>query len=53
MVVLREISGVATPPMVSMPRVSGRDVEEEHVLDLALENAGLNGGAHGYDFIRD
>src|SRR5215211_3722252 len=28
-----------------------RDVEEQHVLDLASEHAGLDGGPHGYDLV--
>ena len=34
-----------------MPSDSGRDVEEQDVLDLALEHAGLDGGADGDDLV--
>ncbi len=27
-------------------------VQQQHVLDVALQNAGLNGGAQGHDFVR-
>lgn len=30
----------------------GRHVEQNHILDVALQNTGLNGGAHGNDFVR-
>ena len=51
MVVLRSMSLVNTPPRVSMPRESGRDVQEEHVLDVAAEDAALDGGAHGHHLV--
>ena len=35
-----------------MPSDSGRDVEQQDVLDLALQHAGLDGGAHGDDLVR-
>ncbi len=35
-----------------MPRVRGRHVQQQHVLDVALQNAGLHGGAQGHDFVR-
>jgi hypothetical protein len=46
-VVLRSIRRVNTPPSVSMPERQRRHVEQDHVLHVALQNAGLNGGAHG------
>ncbi len=52
MVVLRSISFVKTPPLVSMPRRERGHVEEQDVLDLALEHAGLDGGADGDDLVR-
>ena len=52
MVVLRSISFVITPPLVSMPSESGRHVEQQDVLDLALEHAGLDGRADGDDLVR-
>ena len=51
MVVLRSMSLVMTPPLVSMPSDSGRDVEQQDVLDVALEHAGLDGGADGDDLV--
>ena len=29
-----------------------RHVQEEHLADIALEDAGLNGGAHSHDLVR-
>ena len=37
MAVLRGMSLVITPPLVSTPRVRGSDVDQDHVLDLARE----------------
>ena len=51
-VVLRVMSGVATDPKVSMPRVRGGDVQQEHVLHIALQHAGLDGSANGHHLIR-
>ena len=51
MVVLRSMSLVITPPLVSMPRRQRGDVEEQDVLDVALEHAGLDGGADGDDLV--
>ena len=44
-VVLRSMSLVITPPLVSMPRRQRGHVEQQDVLDLALEHAGLQAGA--------
>src|SRR5687767_10689724 len=52
MVVLRVMSGVITPPSVSMPSDSGGHVEQQDVLDLALQHPALDRGADGDDFIR-
>ena len=52
MVVLRSIRRVMTPPIVSMPSDSGRHVQEQDVLDLAGQDAGLDGGADGHDLVR-
>ena len=41
-VVLRSISRVNTPPSVSMPKRQRRHVEQQHVLDVALQHARLN-----------
>ena len=35
-----------------MPSDSGRHVEKQHVLDVALEHAGLDRGADGDDLVR-
>ena len=51
-VVFRSISFVKTPPLVSIPRRQRGDVEQEHVLDLALEHAALDGRADGDDLVR-
>ena len=40
------------PPLVSMPRRQRGDVEQQDVLDLALEHAGLQRGADGDDLVR-
>ena len=45
-VLLRSMSGVNVPSLVSMPERVRRDVEQHQVLDLALDDAGLDGGAH-------
>jgi hypothetical protein len=50
-VVLRSIRRVKTPPSVSIPSDSGRDVEQHHVLHVALQHAGLDGGTHGDDLV--
>ena len=52
MVVLRGIIGVATPPAVSIASVSGVTSSKEHVFDVALEHAALDGGANRDDFVR-
>ena len=41
-----------TPPSVSIPSDKRGHVEQQHVLDVALQNASLNGSAHGDDFVR-
>ena len=50
-VVLRSISFVKTPPFVSMPSERSH-VEQEDVLDLALEDLALDGRADGDDLVR-
>ena len=35
-----------------MPRVKRRDVEQQHVLHVALQHAGLHGGAERHHFVR-
>ncbi len=52
MVVLRGISVVITPPSVSTPRRERGDVEQDHVLDVAGEHAGLDRRADGHDLVR-
>ena len=52
MVVLRSISLVKMPPLVSMPRLQRGHVEQQDVLDLALEHTGLQRGADGDDLVR-
>jgi hypothetical protein len=52
MVVLRSISGVNTPPRVSMPERQRGDVQQQHVLDVALQHAGLYRGAQRHDLVR-
>ena len=52
MVVLRSIRRVNTPPIVSMPRDSGRNVQQQHVLDFAAKHAALNRGADGHALVR-
>ena len=52
MAVLRSMSFVIEPPLVSMPRRERRDVDEQDVLALALQHAGLQGGADGDDLVR-
>ena len=51
MVVLRSMSLVITPPLVSMPRLQRGDVEQQHVLDVAAQHAGLDRGADGDDLV--
>ena len=51
-VVLRSISLVITPPSVSMPSDSGRHVEQQHVLDVALQHAALDRGADRDHLVR-
>jgi len=48
--VLRSINLVKTPPRVSMPSDSASH-RATHILDLAFEHAGLDGGPHGHDFV--
>ena len=50
-VVLRSISLVMMPPLVSMPRRQRGDVEQQDVLDLALEHAGLQRGTDRDDLV--
>ena len=50
-VVLRSMSRVNTPPSVSMPSDSGRHVEQQNVLDLALQHAGLDRRADGHHLV--
>ena len=45
------MSLVITPPLVSMPRLQRRDVEQQHVLDVAAQHAGLDRGADGDDLV--
>ena len=45
MVVLRSMTLVITPPMRLEPQRQGRDVEEQHVLDVALDDRRLDGRA--------
>ena len=52
MVVLRSMSLVNTPPIVSMPRDSGGHVQQHDVFHVAAEHAGLNGRADGHALIR-
>ncbi|MDQ1154958.1 hypothetical protein QE389_002157 [Brevundimonas sp. SORGH_AS 993] len=49
---LRSISGVNTPAQGFDAKGQGRDVQQQHVLDVALQNAGLDGGAQGHDLVR-
>jgi hypothetical protein len=51
MVVLRSIRRVNTPPSVSMPRRQRGHVQQNHILHVALQHAGLDGGAHGDDLV--
>ena len=51
-VVLRSISLVITPPLVSMPRVSGVTSSSRTSLTSPAEHAGLDGGADGHDLVR-
>ncbi|MGY4597403.1 hypothetical protein ACVWXL_005149 [Bradyrhizobium sp. GM22.5] len=48
--VLRSISFVITPPSVST-QGQGSDVEQQHVLHVTLQHAGLNGGPDGHDLV--
>src|SRR6184192_1292313 len=50
-VVLRSMMRVNTPPSVSMQRQRGH-VEQQHILDVALEHAGLDRGTDRHDFVR-
>ena len=50
-VVFRSMRRCMMLPLVSMPRLKRRDVEQEDVLHLALEHAGLDGGADGDDLV--
>ena len=50
-VVLRSIRRSKIPPLVSMPRRERRDVEQDHILDVALEDTGLDRGAQRHDLI--
>ena len=49
--VLRSMSLVNRPPLVSMPRRQRGDVDEQDVLALALEDTGLQARAHGDDLV--
>ena len=51
MVVLRSMRRCMMPPLVSMPRLSGVTSSEKDVLHLALQHAGLDGGADGDDLV--
>ena len=51
-VVFLSISLVMTPPSVSMPTGQRRDVEQQHVLDLAAEHTALDGRAHRDRLVR-
>jgi hypothetical protein len=51
MAVLRSMSLVIMPPLVSMPEGERGDVDEQDVLALALQHAGLQCGADGDDLI--
>ena len=51
MAVLRSMSLVNRPPLVSMPRRERGDVDEQDVLALALEDTGLQAGADGDDLV--
>jgi len=50
-VVLRSISLVITPPLVSMPKVSGVTSSSQHVLDVAGQDAGLDARADRDDLV--
>ncbi len=52
MVVLRSTILVITPPRVSIPRDSGRNVQKDNVLYFADQHAALDGGTDGHAFIR-
>ena len=52
MVVLRSIIGVARLPIGLDGERQRRHVEQEHVLDVALEHAALDGGADGDHLVR-
>ena len=49
---LRSISLVKIAPFVSTPERQRRDVEEQNVLDLALQHAGLDRCADRNDLVR-
>ncbi len=51
MVVLRSMSRVMTPPERLDAQRERRDVEEQDVLDVAGQHAGLDGGADGHDLV--
>ena len=51
-VVFRSMSLVNTPPRVSMPERQRGHVEQQDVLDVALEHAALDRGADRHDFVR-
>ena len=48
--VLRSISLVITPPLVSIPREGG-DVNQQNVLTVALQNACLQRCTHCHDLV--
>jgi len=49
--VLRSMMRVNTPPGFDAERERGH-VEQQHVFDVALQDAGLNGARDGDDFVR-
>ena len=51
-VVLRSIRRVKTPPKRLDAERQRRHVEQQDVLDLALQNAALDRSTDGHDFIR-
>ena len=52
MVVLRSMILVHTPPMVSMPRLSGVTSSSSRPLHVAAQHAALNGRANGHALVR-